>query len=146
MHRRFKVKENVFAVTKPHAALRGQILDISKNGLAFSYIDSTGDWSRASDEVDIFLLGTGLYMDKVRVKTISDFTIEAKNPYSKVRMRRRSIQFDGLTQKQTAQIEQFLLSHTSGKLNDPAGSGSSMEETADGQAGNESFRPYMRSA
>ncbi len=53
-HERLKAKERAFAVLKSNFAKLGQIINISKGGLTFSYI-TNGKKSNGSFEVDIFI-------------------------------------------------------------------------------------------
>ncbi len=120
MHARYQAKDYAFVVTRPHSEMRGQIIDISEAGLAFKYPDNTGDWTRTSTGLDIYLLNTGLFLDKINIRTISDIVIENSHAITRTVMRRRSVMFKGLTPKQKEQLLQFILLHTEGKLNESA--------------------------
>jgi hypothetical protein len=118
-HKRFKVQIGAFAVLGgppwPHSTKVGQIIDLSRDGLAFHYVTSEGG-SNGSFELGILLAYHGFYCDKVPVKTISDFEVADKPRISSIATRRRSVQFGELTPHQISQLEYFIQSHTIGEV------------------------------
>ena len=114
---RFQVQKGALAVQNGQARLMGQILDISRNGLAFHYIDD-GKKSNGSYYVDILLTKKGYYLKKIQSKIISDFEIINKVPFSSITMRRRSVKFGELMGEQISQLEYFIQNHTIGEVKD----------------------------
>lgn len=110
-HERFKVEKIAFAVLRNRVSKLGQIIDISQGGLAFYYIDNQ-EWPEASSELDILLATNGICLERLKFKTISDFKIANKSPYSSITVRRRGVQFEALTQHQMSQLLDFLHKHT----------------------------------
>ena len=111
--KRFSTKEGAFAVATAPRKI-GQILDISKDGLAFTYIgDEKG--LKKDIELDIFISGLGFNSRNIPYKTISDFEIENKNGFSSIKMRRCGVKFRQLNSDQISKIEDFLQNHTKGK-------------------------------
>ena len=111
-HMRFRTQEDAFATLRGrHISKLGQIIDISKGGLAFRYID-TGGPPNGSHELDIFLAENGFHLEKVACKTISDSEAEREHPFSTIKMRRRGVQFRALKKYQTSQLEYFIWNHT----------------------------------
>ncbi|MEE8540101.1 MAG: PilZ domain-containing protein [Desulfobacterales bacterium] len=107
---RFSAQEGAFAVITAPRKL-GQILDISKGGLSFTYIGEEKG-PKKDTELDIFLSGSGFNSKNISYKTISDFEIESKVEFSSVKMRRCGVKFRQLHLDQISQIEDFLQKHT----------------------------------
>ena len=81
--RRHKVREGTFAVirTEPDNSSRlGTIVDISKGGLAFHFIDTKGGYPDFS-ELDIFISGNGMLMGHIPIKIISEITMTKEIPF-----------------------------------------------------------------
>jgi hypothetical protein len=110
-HRRLQVQDIAFAVLRDQGRQLGQIMDISMDGLAFNYIAGGGNADSAF-ELDILLAYKGLYMKKIQFKTISDFQIANKSPFSPITMRRHGVKFGKLTPKQTFMLKNFIHEHT----------------------------------
>jgi hypothetical protein len=110
-HRRLQVQDIAFAVLRDQGRQLGQIMDISMGGLAFNYIAGGGNADSAF-ELDILLAYKGLYMKKIQFKTISDFQIANKSPFSPMTMRRHGVKFRKLTPKQTSMLKNFIQEHT----------------------------------
>jgi hypothetical protein len=115
-HRRLQVHDIAFAVLRDQDRRLGQIMDISMGGLAFNYIASGGN-ADSTNALDILLAYKGLYMKKIRFKTISDFQIANKSPFTPITMRRRGIKFDKLTPKQTSMLKNFIQKRTINSMN-----------------------------
>jgi hypothetical protein len=111
-HERFKVEKIAFAVLRNRVSKLGQIIDISRGGLAFHYI-ANQEWPEVSSELDILLASNnGFCLERLKFKTISDFKIANKSPYSSITVRRRGVQFEALTEHQTSHLLDFLRKHT----------------------------------
>jgi len=110
---RFSAKEGAFAVITAPRKL-GQILDISKGGLSFTYMGEE-EGPQKNTELDIFLSGIGFNSKNIPYKTISDFEIESKVEFSSIKMRRCGVKFRQLHLDQHSQIEDFLQHHTKDK-------------------------------
>jgi hypothetical protein len=110
-HKRFQVQDIAFAVLRGQADQLGQIIDISRGGLAFHFIAS-GKNVKSSFEMDILLAYYGLYMEKIKFKTISDFQIPNKSPFSPIIMRRHGVKFGELAPNQVSMLEDFIREYT----------------------------------
>jgi len=113
-HKRFRAQEGAFVDLGNHRMKLGEIIDISKGGLAFRYID-IGDRPTGSFELDISFKETGFRLEKVAAKTISDLQITKDFPYSSTKMRRQGVQFGGLTGKQISLLDHFISKYTVGE-------------------------------
>jgi hypothetical protein len=112
---RFRTRNGALIELRSQRGKLGEIIDISKGGLAFRYID-IGDRPKGSFELDIFLKETGFRLEKVPAKTISDFRTTKYFPFSSTKTRRQGVQFGELTQKQISQLEHFIRNYTTGEV------------------------------
>ncbi len=104
---RFKVRDDAFVSIKSDKDKIGPIRDISGDGFAFSYIGKKGEiYGRL--EVDIFYSGSGIYVQKLKAKTISDFKIDKKAPSSFLAIRQCCVQFCELTDDQVSSLDNFI--------------------------------------
>lgn len=91
----------------------GQLMDISRRGLALRYFVSEKR-SRQYTELGIFLSGGSLILDQIPFRTVSDTELANEFPYSTIIFRRYAVQFDKLTADKKQKLEHFLLHHTLG--------------------------------
>jgi hypothetical protein len=112
-HKRFQAEDGAYAAVRPQYDKIGQIIDISRGGLAFRYMVS-GNQEDKSSELDIFLIGDGFHLDKVPFQTVSDQEIPERLCAGSQTMRRCAVQFGELTQMQTLQLEEFIRNHIIG--------------------------------
>jgi hypothetical protein len=61
-------------------AIFGQIVNISKHGIAARY-SSNGQQPSVSSELDIFIMDSNFYIEKIQIKIISDIEIDYKPPF-----------------------------------------------------------------
>ena len=113
-HKRSQAEDGAYAAVRPQYDKIGQIIDVSRGGLAFRYIFS-GSEEEASSELDIFLIGDSFHLDKVPFQIVSDEEIPGKSALGPQKMRRCSVQFGALTQMQILKLEEFILNHTVGE-------------------------------
>ena len=110
-HKRFRAEDGAYAAVRPQYDKIGQIIDVSRGGLAFRYLASESE-EDASSELDIFLIGDDFHLDKLPFKTVSDEEIPEKLSPGSQTMRRCGVQFGKLTQIQAIKLEEFILKHT----------------------------------
>ena len=115
-HKRFLVQEGAYALLKNNSSKLGQIKNISKGGLAFSYIVD-GEQMHELFKVDIFISNRGFYLKDIPSKKISDFHIDNKLPFSTFSIRQAGIQFNELNHSQLSQLDNFMRDHTTGEQN-----------------------------
>jgi hypothetical protein len=109
---RFKIKGLSFALLKSSFCEElGEIIDISKGGLAFQYLVGENQIKEAV-ELDIILAHNGFYIKKIPCKTISDFDIINEICFSSLKMRRHSIKFGELDNNQISELDYFIKQHT----------------------------------
>ena len=105
--KRFKLKDPAFALMYCSPARTGQIIDISRSGLAIRY-DKNGKGSNELTELDIFKSDFSFYIDNMKAKLISDIEIIDKTLTGSKEMRRCGIQFEDLSNNQIFQLVNFI--------------------------------------
>ena len=113
--RRFQAPQNAFALLRGPDGRLGQIIDISKGGLAFRYVGN-GAQPKRSFQMDIFLANNGFRMEKVSFRTVSDFEVSKQGLANSVIMRRRGVQFDELNQEDASRLDYFIENYALGAV------------------------------
>lgn len=110
--KRHKMKDVAFAVlTSGLDEELGQIINISRGGLAFEYFVGSRR-IRSPKYLDIMLTKNEMHIDKIRVSTICDFEIKNELPFSSIAKRRQSVCFESLTGEQEKQLDSLIRYHT----------------------------------
>lgn len=110
-HKRFRSKEGAYAVLSGRVSKMGQILDISRGGLAFRYID-IGDRPRESCVLDILREENAFRLENITFRIISDLDASKDYPFSTIPMRRCGGQLTGLSDRQIHDLEYLIESFT----------------------------------
>ena len=110
-YERFMVQEGAFAALKSDSVIIGQLINISKGGLSFSYV-ANGLKIGNTLQVDIFLEGNGFCLKEVPFLTVSDFYMENKVPFSTIVIKQCGGQFGEMNHNQISQIDYFIENHT----------------------------------
>ncbi len=113
--RRFQAPQNAFTLLRGPDGRLGQIIDISKGGLAFRYVGNGGQPKR-SFQMDIFLANNGFHLEKVSFRTVSDFEVSKQGLANAVTLRRRGVQFDELDQDHVSRLEYFIENYALGAV------------------------------
>ncbi len=95
--------------SRPHKL--GQILNVGRGGLSFSYISKENQGDKI-DEIDILLADDDFYLENIQFKTILDTSLEGDNTLSPLEMKTQSIKFINMTTRQSLKLEYFLKYHT----------------------------------
>lgn len=110
--RRFTAREGVYVVME-NSFIKNQVDNISMGGLAFNYEDVGYKLGKGSYELKV-IADKGVVVDRVPFRRVSDFPVgEVLYPYRKIK--RLSVQFDGLTNAQKTQLKYFLQNNTIGR-------------------------------
>ena len=112
--KRFRVREGAFAALVNRENKLGQIKDISLVGLSFRYIANEGQSIHPS-ELRIILAGSGLFLDNLPYKTVSDFEVTNGFTFSSLKMRQRHLAFGDLNSYQESRLNDFILNYTMGE-------------------------------
>ena len=110
-HKRFRVQAGTCAVLVSHFYKWGQIIDVSRGGLAFHYSGNTLP-PNASSHLGISMADIGFYLRRIPFKVISDFEMAKEDYYSLKKTRRCGVEFGELTLNQMSQLEYFILNHS----------------------------------
>ena len=116
---RFLAKDDTFVKLQSEFKVDvGQLIDISKDGLALLYT-LREERSPNYSELGIFLLGVFLSVDdfavdQISFQAVSDIELANELPLNTISYRRYAVQFEELTPEQTAKLNDFLLNHTIG--------------------------------
>lgn len=108
--KRFQVKEPVFVLLGPDFTEIGQVIDISRDGLSFRYING-GKPQKDSFEIDIMFGEAGFYLERLSLVPVSDCA-EKQGFSLRPLMRRRCVQFGDLVPNQISQLEYFIRNFT----------------------------------
>jgi hypothetical protein len=110
-HKRSRSKEGAYAILSGPVSKMGQILDISRGGLSFRYID-IGDRPRKTCVLDILRDDNAFRLENVGFKVISDLDASKDFPFSTIPMRRCGGEFTGLSNGQIYDLEYVIESYT----------------------------------
>ena len=116
-HNRLQAIDGVYAIIKYKPILFGQIINISKDGMAVHY-SSNGQQLSESSELDIFIIDSNFYIEKIQIKIISDFEIADKFPSSSQKIRQRCFQFGEMKSYQLFQLNYLLRNYTKKRPSD----------------------------
>jgi len=109
-YKRLRAQNGAFVDLRISPIKVGKIVDISRGGLAFRYLD-VGEGLKELFELDMYSRLNDFRMEKVPVKTIWDRETTGELSFS-ARTRLRGVQFGKLTQNQFSELERFLLLNT----------------------------------
>lgn len=115
-HNRLQVKDGLYAIINYKPTIFGQIVNISKDGMAVRY-SSNGQRPTVSSELDIFIMDSNFYIEKIQINIISDFEIGDKSSFGSQRNRQRCFQFKGMKSNQQFQLEYLLQNYTQEVMN-----------------------------
>ena len=107
-HNRLRVKDGVYAIINYKPAILGQIINISKDGMAVRY-SSNGKQLSVPSELDIFKRDSHFYIEKIPIETISDFEIFDSSSQED---RQRCFQFGKMKATQLFQLDYLLQNYT----------------------------------
>jgi hypothetical protein len=111
VERRMNIRYNVgdmFAVPSSNPSRLCQIIDLSRDGMAFCYFNSK-DWKTKSSRTNILLPDDGFCLDKLPVKNVSD--INLPSPIGSDTMRRCGVKFGRLKSSQAYWLKYLLEKH-----------------------------------
>ena len=105
-HERLKIKGKAVASYRTHSPKVAEIIDISKQGLSFSYVGST-EQPNSSFEIDIIFPDRTDYVEGIPCRSVSDSEIDPEMGYC-IGTRRCGVQFGELTDDQRAKLERLI--------------------------------------
>jgi c-di-GMP-binding flagellar brake protein YcgR len=106
---RYRVRDGVFAIDTDEPQRLGEVIDISRGGIAFRYMDGASD-PNPLKKLNIFSSTHSLFLNDYSFESVSDVQIEG-HPSSAIRMRRHGGKFVSLTPQQQEQLDNFINLH-----------------------------------
>jgi c-di-GMP-binding flagellar brake protein YcgR len=100
----------VFAIDTQEPQRLGEVLDISRAGIAFRYMDGPATF-KSTKNLNIFSSTHSLFLSDFRFESVSDIEIEG-HPSSAILMRRHGGKFSALTPQQQEQLDDFIDLHS----------------------------------
>jgi hypothetical protein len=97
--------------TAPKYIQMGQIINISKDGLAFRYIDEGNEYNKLFD-LDILFVHDSFYLKELLANTVWVSQAVRKPSLSVLKCKEQGFQFDELTPHQISQMDFFLQNYT----------------------------------
>jgi hypothetical protein len=116
-HNRLQAKDGVYAIINYKPTIFCQIINISKDGMAVRY-SSNGKQSSLPSELDIFIMDSNFYIEKIQIKIVSDFEIGDNSPFSSQTNRQRCFQFGKMKSSQHFQLDYLLQNYTKKRCSD----------------------------
>lgn len=113
-HKRFKVKSGAVGVgfnSGSEYIHIGQIMNISKGGLAFHYIETNGESTEPFD-LDILAALDGIYLKNVPFKNVWISPVAGRAAFILLEKKQRGVQFGEMTPHQISQLDYFLHNYT----------------------------------
>ena len=112
---RYWVKDHILVNLRSESKSNlGQLLDISKGGLAFYYFANAKKPKNYS-ELGIFPSNDDFAIARIPCKTVSDTKMINESPFGTKILRRHSIRFENLTPAQKIKMDYFLRNYTLGE-------------------------------
>ena len=109
---RFLIRDNAFAVDAYKPQRLGKIIDISRSGISFQYMEGADNF-QPSTELHIFSSIHSIFLRDVPFEATSDLRISG-HPASIIFMRRHGGRFPSLSDQQQAQLDKFIDIHSVG--------------------------------
>ena len=110
-HHRLQTIDGIYAIIKYKPTIFGQMINISKDGMAVRY-SSNGQQLNMPSESDVFIIDSNFYIEKIQIKIVSDFEIGDKLPFSSQKNRQRCFQFGKMKSSQHFQLDYLLQNYT----------------------------------
>lgn len=110
-HNRVKVDDGGFAQLSPGFPVLGQIIDISRGGLAFRYVASEAR-TNGSAVLNILTTDRRFRLEKIPAKIIRDSGMPGEFSFGSITLRHCAVQFGELTPSQKLDLEHFIRSNT----------------------------------
>ncbi len=102
------------AIIKSNPMRMGEILDISRSGLSFRYI-ATDRIMTSPCEMDILCSNGDYHLSRLPIQTVQDTFIAPESPFEVLKMKRLTVKFGGLTNRQKVKLNQLLVDISTGK-------------------------------
>ena len=111
---RFHIEDGAYAILNQDVSLLGNIIDISKNGISFSYLGSEKISDREMD-IDLFMYHHNYYLDRIPARLVSNFRINNISLFSFVTLMRCCLEFREMPEDKRAEVDHFISNYTVSK-------------------------------
>lgn len=105
IHKRFQLSDDILVFNE---TTFGQIINISKGGLAFRFLTSKEISQESFFELGILNSSSGLFLENIPCKTITSTDSAPIYPTGSTIVRRNGVMFTDLNKEQLLKIETFL--------------------------------------
>ena len=112
-HRRFKVRDNAFAVVNPNPVKMVPIVDIAIGGLGI-YVDSGANWMIDCTKLEIMVADCSFYLDNLPFEVITNVKAFPWDASNILNGRRYSLKFGNLRPAQKSRLKYFMRNYTRG--------------------------------
>ncbi len=113
-HKRFRAQEGALLILKSDGAWWvGRLIDIGMGGLTFDYLTGE-DGSEQPTELDVMLINNPFRLYGLPCTGIWDET-NYETPAMSISLRKCTVQFGSLTQRQVSQLKYFIQNHCIGE-------------------------------
>ncbi|MGD8834890.1 MAG: hypothetical protein PVJ19_08125 [Desulfobacteraceae bacterium] len=107
--------EIAFAIIKSNPLKMGEIIEISRNGLSFNYIENEAKLAD-NRELDIVFAEKDFHLSRLPFVPVDDTALSDDEPFNILSMKRMAVQFEELTTQQKRKIEHLLNHYTTGEV------------------------------
>jgi hypothetical protein len=112
-HRRYRVKDNAFAVVNPEPVKLVPILDIALEGIGV-WVNDGEELLRESSKLEIMLADCSFYLENLPLESISTAKAFPASNSNLLEGRRCSIKFGNLTSHQESELKYFIRNYAQG--------------------------------
>ncbi|MFC1524489.1 PilZ domain-containing protein [Thermodesulfobacteriota bacterium] len=109
--KRYKAVSGVFAVN----AKFGQIIDISRGGLSFKYVEKKG-WPKELFERGVLFGDDDFCLDEIHIKTVTDYIVANGLSSARTIFRRCGVQFGELSHSQQVDLDFYIWANTEAEI------------------------------
>jgi hypothetical protein len=107
--------EIAFAIIKSNPIKMGDVIEISRGGLSFNYIENEEKLT-GFKELDIIFAEKDFHLRRLPFIAIEDTALLDEGPFNALSMKRMTVQFQDLTSQQQEKIEHLINNYTIGEV------------------------------
>jgi hypothetical protein len=107
---RYRVRDGVFAIDVNESQRLGEIIDISRSGISFRYMNGQNKFDLTT-ALNIFSSTHSLFLNQFPFETVSDIPVQG-HPASAITMKRTSGMLHSLSDQQQEQLDSFIDLHS----------------------------------
>lgn len=110
--RRVSADENIYVVLNIKPQMMGQMVEISSNGLAFTFVDLEAISQKIEEHsvlrMDLFKGGKGFFIRDLNCRLVSQINKQASTTIPSMKIKRIGVEFEDLTVSQQIQINALV--------------------------------------